>query len=422
MDRHCVNKVKSLLQWGKILFPLSSLRFYPPQFILRNPVLEGVMAALRDGHEVGVVFFYLKNMSNIPSDMKLMKDIKTCFRQEVLKGITSKNIITLHDFYGEGLTLFIKLDDESHCIAELDYMTKTIAQRVENSILELYPSFELNCQIGFMFIDRKEASIQDAVARAHRGAIAMAEKRVRSDYNDMVNTINRIIRQKGIRIFAQPIINVSTNEIHAFEYLTRGPIGTELESPLQLFSVARQTDRLYDLEMMVIEKSFEQIRATRPRQNIFINCTPLTMENIRFPGDIKRLLQKFSSIIPSQITFEVTEHDSIDGLKNFIYNLKLLRLMGFQIAVDDTGAGYSSLSTIGEIMPEIIKIDRSVIENIDQNSIKESMLKGLMLVAREAGSLVVAEGIENEAEASVLTRNKVDLAQGFFYAPPAAIV
>ena len=88
--------------------------------------------------------------------------------------------------------------------------------------------------------------------------------------------------------------------------------------------------------------------------------------------------------------------------------------MGFKIAVDDTGAGYASLNTISEIMPDIIKIDRSVIENIDKNSVKESMLKGLILVAKEAGSLVVAEGIENQEEASVLTRNNVDLAQGIF--------
>lgn len=73
-------------------------------------------------------------------------------------------------------------------------------------------------------------------------------------------------------------------------------------------------------------------------------------------------------------------------------------------------------------MPDIIKIDRSVIQNIVKNSIKESMLKGLLLIAREAGSLVVAEGIENEDEASVLTRNNVDLAQGYFYARPSVLI
>lgn len=73
-------------------------------------------------------------------------------------------------------------------------------------------------------------------------------------------------------------------------------------------------------------------------------------------------------------------------------------------------------------MPDIIKIDRSVIQDIDKNSLKESMLKGLLLVAREAGSLVVAEGIESEEEASVLSRNRVDLAQGYLFARPASLI
>lgn len=116
--------------------------------------------------------------------------------------------------------------------------------------------------------------------------------------------------------------------------------------------------------------------------------------------------------------FEVTERDSIEGLNFFHDNINQLRKRGFRIAVDDTGAGYSSLHTISEILPDIIKIDRSVIKDIDTSKVKESMLKGLILIARETGSLIVAEGIEKKEEADVLKRNQVDLAQGYFYAKP----
>ncbi len=133
------------------------------------------------------------------------------------------------------------------------------------------------------------------------------------------------------------------------------------------------------------------------------------------------MLAKNKNISPSRITLEVTEQDSIEGMGNFIYNIRVLRTLGFRVAVDDTGAGYASLHSISEIMPDIIKIDCSVIQGIDSNGIKESMLKGLLL-AKEAGSLVVAEGIENEGEASVLSRNKVDLAQGYFYARPDTLI
>ena len=75
----------------------------------------------------------------------------------------------------------------------------------------------------------------------------------------LMETINQIISEQNIRLLAQPIFEVSTSKIKAYEVLTRGPAGTELESPLVLFSVARQMGKLYELEKIVLEKTFKQI-------------------------------------------------------------------------------------------------------------------------------------------------------------------
>ncbi|WP_335387147.1 EAL domain-containing protein [Neobacillus drentensis] len=428
MIRRYMEKVKNVMQWGKILLPHSFIRFYPPQFILRNPVLEGVTAAINNGHEVAVIVFYLKDMNEISELLspfqysQLIKQIKKVFRSTIEQQISKQDVITLHDFYGEGLTLFIKVDYIHHCLSEIDLIMRKITYSVETSLHKLYPTLQPEFESGYMFVEKKNYSIMHSVESARSQAIAMAEKRVKSEWTEMFYSIKKVISKKEIKLLAQPIIDVVTKEIRAVEMLTRGPAGTVLESPLQLFSVARQIGMLYELELLVIEKVLEQIKATKCRQDIFVNCTPITLGNMRFTRDLKKLMEQYKNISPMRITFEVTENDSIEGLKNFIYNIKILRLMGYKIAMDDTGAGYSSLSIISEIMPDIIKIDRSVIQNIDKNSVKESMLQGLMLIAREAGSIVVAEGIENEEEASVLKRNNVDLAQGFFYARPAALV
>ena len=413
------------MQWGKIILPFSSIRYYPPQFTLRNPLLEGVTEAFEAGHEVVVIVFKIRNQrdlieqTEIQQYSKLMKSMKKLFQSVVGQEVKPKEVLTLHDYFGEGISLLLKVDHDRHSISNIDIMIKNITDGVEQRFIKLHPSLYPVFEAGYMFVDKYDYSIQDSILKAHRQAIGMAEKREQSEINEMVLAINKIVTQKAITLLAQPIIDVATNEIYAWELLSRGPKGTVLESPLQLFTVARQTGRLYELELIVVEKMLQQVKASRCRQDIFVNCTPLTLGNIKFISDLKKLLQKYRGISPKQITFEVTERDSIEGLKNFAFNINVLRLMGFKIAVDDTGAGYSSLNTISEIMPDIIKIDRSVIENIDKNSVKESMLKGLLLVAKEAGSLVVAEGIENQEEASVLTRNKVDLAQGNFYARPA---
>ncbi|MFP5112785.1 EAL domain-containing protein [Bacillaceae bacterium C204] len=428
MIRRYMEKVKNVMQWGKILLPLSSIRFYPPQFILRNPVSEGVTAAINNGHEVAVIVFNLKDMNEITEQLgpyqygQLHKQIKKSFRKTIEQQISKQDIITLHDYYYEGLTLIIKVDYLHHSLSEINMIMGNIIYNAEKSLHQLYPSLQPEFESGYMFVEKKNYSIIHSVESARLQAIAMAEKRVKSEWTEMVYSIKQIISKKDIKILAQPIIDVATKEVWALEMLTRGPFGTVLESPLSLFSVARQTGMLYELEMLVLEKVLRQIKETRCWKNIFVNCTPLTLGNIRFTRDIKKLMQQYASISPQQITIEITENDSIDGLKNFIYNIKMLRLMGYKIAMDDTGSGYSSLSIISDIMPDIIKIDRSVISNIDKNTVKESMLQGLMLIAREAGSLVVAEGIENEDEASVLRRNNVDLAQGFFYARPSAFI
>ena len=425
MDCRYMKKVKSVMQWGKIILPLSSIRYYPPQFTLRNPLLEGVTEAFEAGHEVVVIVFKIRNQKDlieqteIQQHSKLMKNMKKLFQSVIGQEVKPKEVLTLHDYFGEGISLLLKVDHDRHSISNIDIMIKNITDEVEQRFIKLHPSIYPVFEAGYMFVDKHDYSIQDSILKAHRQAIGMAEKREQLEINEMVLAINKIVTQKAITLLAQPIIDVATNEVRAWELLSRGPKGTVLESPLQLFTVARQTGRLYELEMIVVEKMLQQVKASRCRQDIFVNCTPLTLGNIKFTSDLKKLLQKYRGIPPKQITFEVTERDSIEGLKNFAFNINVLRLMGFKIAVDDTGAGYSSLNTISEIMPDIIKIDRSVIENIDKNSVKESMLKGLLLVAKEAGSLVVAEGIENQEEASVLTRNNVDLAQGNFYARPA---
>lgn len=425
MDCRYMKKVKSVMQWGKIILPLSSIRYYPPQFTLRNPLTEGVKNAFEAGHEVAVIVFKLSNLHDLIEQadsqrhIKFLKNVKKLFQTVVEQTVNPKEFITLHDYYGEGITLVITVDHDRHSISNIDILLKKITDEVSETYFNQYSTAYPTFDVGYMFIDKYDYSIQNSIFRAHRLAIGMAEKRKQLEINEMLFAINNIITKRSITLLAQPIFDVATKEVRAWELLTRGPKGTALEAPLHLFSVARQTGRLYELEMIVLEKIFQQVKASRCRQDIFVNCTPITLGNIKFTSDLKKLLQKYKGISPKQITFEVTERDSIEGLKNFVFNINVLRLMGFRIAVDDTGAGYASLNTISELMPDIIKIDRSVIENIDKNSVKESMLKGLLLVAKEAGSLVVAEGIENQEEASVLTRNNVDLAQGNFYARPA---
>ncbi|MBM6618683.1 EAL domain-containing protein [Bacillus suaedaesalsae] len=409
---------QSIINWSKILLPYKKLRYYPPSFILRNPVVEGVEFCFKNGHQAAVIVFNQTDHHSV-NTKQYRNGLKECFKQSILEVFTDENIISLHNHSSDGHALIIKVHQKKkESFFEIEAFINNILASVMDKLENKYQGAHFSFETGYMFIEESKSLTTEAIERAYHQANAMAEKRIHSKYNDLLFEMTRIINNKDLQLLAQPIIDVSTKQIKAWEILTRGPKGTTMESPLQLFSIARQTNLLFELEVIVLEKAFQQIIKTGTSHLIFINFTPITLGSKEFINATTELLTKYTEIDPYKIIIEITERDSIEGYKYFTDNIKALRMMGFRIAVDDTGAGYASLHTISEVLPDIIKIDRSVIQDIDTNSVKESMLKGLLLIAKETGSIVVAEGIEKEGEATVLSRNNVDLAQGYFYAKP----
>ncbi|MRX73228.1 EAL domain-containing protein [Bacillus lacus] len=429
MDKGSWDTLTSRIKkWSKIFMPYKFLRYYPPQFVLRNPVLEGVYSAVSQGMQVAVIVFNLSNTKELQQQLEstqaaaFKEDFKKSFREALEGSAYREDVLVVHDHSSDGLILFLKNNEHKQNVVYIETFIKDISPAIKKGISKLYPYFDLDFDIGYMFIEKQHYSTQDAIFKAQQQAIAMAQKRVQSQYIEMVLEMRNIIHKRHLSLLAQPIVDLAENQVKGWEFLARGPENTPYEYPLQLFSVARQTNMVYDLELLVLEKAFLMIGESQCKEDIFINFTPLTLGNKRFVAALEKMLLEYPYIKPQQIIFEITERDSIEGLKFFHENIGSLRLKGFRFAVDDTGAGYASLHTISEIMPDIIKIDRSVIQDIDTNSVKESMLKGLLLIAKETGSLVVAEGIEKKEEAEVLSRNRVDLAQGYLYAKPGKLL
>ncbi|GKU83199.1 hypothetical protein NCCP28_25950 [Niallia sp. NCCP-28] len=427
MVKNYNKKITKLINWSKILFPTVWLKYFPPSFIIRKPITKGVRSAIKKGYEVMVIAYHIDNYDEMkqqlgPHDFQqYITGLKHIFQETVQSVLNTESVLSLHDFFSGNFTLLLRVDYRSETTGNVETSIRQIADKVQASSKEKQKIITASINAGYAFIEKDNIFLQEAIMKAHQVAFLMAVKRQSFKYDEMASTIKKIIINKEIRVLAQPILDMETKEVRACEMLTRGPCGTSLESPLRLFSIAKQMKCLYDLEMIVLDKTLEQIKSTTWQQDIFINFTPLTIGNHRFVRELMKKMKKYKEINPKRITIEVTERDSIEGLQYFIPNLRALREKGFRIAVDDTGSGYASLHSINEIMPDIIKIDRSVIQNIDKSSVKESMLKGILLIAKEIGSVVVAEGIENEEEASVLSRYNVDLAQGYFYGRPVSL-
>jgi EAL domain-containing protein (putative c-di-GMP-specific phosphodiesterase class I) len=127
------------------------------------------------------------------------------------------------------------------------------------------------------------------------------------------------------------------------------------------------------------------------------------------------------STIADRVVLEITERSSLDEVKDARSRVARLREMGFRIAVDDMGAGYAGLTSFALLEPEIVKLDMSLVRDVDQNATKQKVIRSMTALCKDMGMMVVAEGVETVAERDMLIDLDCDLLQGFLFAKPGRL-
>ncbi|MFJ7316234.1 bifunctional diguanylate cyclase/phosphodiesterase [Pseudomonas sp. NPDC098747] len=235
---------------------------------------------------------------------------------------------------------------------------------------------------------------------------------------EQLSALSSILTQGGLHSLFQPIICLSERRILGYEALTRGPSNSPLHSPIALFAVARQAGRLSELEIACRQSACRRFSEQQLPGKLFLNVSPESLlEAAHQPGRTLQLLQDLG-IPPSQVVIELTEQTPIDDFQLLQTALHHYRAMGFSIALDDLGAGYSSLRLWSELRPDYVKIDRHFIDGIHQDALKREFVGSILQIAKASRAQVIAEGIELPEELAVLTEMGVDLVQGYLLGRP----
>ncbi|WP_460142912.1 bifunctional diguanylate cyclase/phosphodiesterase [Pseudomonas sp. S3_B08] len=235
---------------------------------------------------------------------------------------------------------------------------------------------------------------------------------------EQLSALGSILTQSGLHSLFQPIICLSERRILGYEALTRGPSNSPLHSPIALFAVARQAGRLSELEIACRQSACRRFNEQQLPGKLFLNVSPESLlEAAHQPGRTLQLLQDLG-IAPSQVVIELTEQTPIDDFQLLQTALHHYRAMGFSIALDDLGAGYSSLRLWSELRPDYVKIDRHFIDGIHQDALKREFVGSILQIAKASRAQVIAEGIELPEELAVLTEMGVDLVQGYLLGRP----
>ncbi len=231
----------------------------------------------------------------------------------------------------------------------------------------------------------------------------------------------RRLEAPGIVTYFQPIFSVRRRLVVGLEALSRGvDLGGELIAPASLFKTALAEGRSEAVEAACREsavRTFAQLKAHRDEVLLFLNLDVAATANPESAAAELQALVYGAGLQPCQVAVEFLEA-RFDEPSRLAALAAALRRLGFLMALDDVGAGHSNLDRIPLFRPDIIKIDRSLITDVNADFYKQETLKSLVSLSRRIGALVVAEGIETEAEAVTALELGCDLMQGYFLARP----
>lgn len=225
--------------------------------------------------------------------------------------------------------------------------------------------------------------------------------------------ISAVVSDRDVDIALQPISDVRTGRLGGAEALARFRDG---RSPDEWFSEARDSGMSLELDRCTFNRALATVEHLPQHAYLSINATP----ELVLSGHLANDLLARGIPLP-RVVVEITEHARIEDYDAIREALAPLRTRGARLAIDDTGAGYASLSHVLRLRPDIIKIDRSLIAHVSADPARRSLITALVLLARDLGASVTAEGIETPSELETLATLGADHGQGYLLGRPSPV-
>ncbi len=231
-------------------------------------------------------------------------------------------------------------------------------------------------------------------------------------------SLSRLIGEELVTAVFQPIVDLQQAQVAGFETLTRPKPDCGFSNPAELFDAAEQGGMLWELEQLTRRTSFKAAAGWHAGALLFLNCSPSVFADARFAEEVRAMVSQTTGLSPGRVVLEITERTDqqhVDGLSK---QVAILKEAGFQIAIDDVGAGTSGLNRIMRLRPHWLKLDRDLVESIDKDRVKQNLIRFLVHFARLSGVKIIAEGVERAEELAVLMDMGITYAQGYYLGRP----
>jgi diguanylate cyclase (GGDEF)-like protein len=226
------------------------------------------------------------------------------------------------------------------------------------------------------------------------------------------------IENREIQPFYQPILDIKTGRIVAYECLSRLPYGQDVLRADQFIELAEKMGVIHRMDLIVIEKALLAMKKNAFDGLIFFNLSPRALVLKDFAQTLQRVVQE-SGIAPARIVFEITERDTVKNLTLLDGFLADLKAGGFGLALDDFGSGFSSFHYLRRFPLDYLKIEGDFIANLLTDKRDRTFVQSMHDLAVQLGLKVIAEFVESQEVLDVLDKMHIHYAQGYHIGRPA---
>jgi diguanylate cyclase (GGDEF)-like protein/PAS domain S-box-containing protein len=336
---------------------------------------------------------------------------------------------TVSRFGGDEFTILCENIDERGAKAVAERISESLSEPFLIDGRELFASASLGVSISRDHQLHAEAMLRDSDAAMYRAkeqgrsrfVIFDGGMRYRATERlELENDLRRAIERNELRLHYQPLVELDSGHIFGVEALVRWEHPRRgLLPPGQFITVAEDSGLIVPLGEWVMLEACRQARAWHDAGRdllMSINLSPRQLADPRL-ADVVRLIIDQSGVAASEVCLEITETAAVDAGMARLVELKAL---GVKLALDDFGTGFSSLNQIRRLPPvDILKIDRSFIEELGNRPADTAIVAAMIGMARALEVTVIAEGIEHDSQVDALKELGCERGQGFYFAHPA---
>ncbi|WP_299010545.1 EAL domain-containing protein [uncultured Shewanella sp.] len=229
----------------------------------------------------------------------------------------------------------------------------------------------------------------------------------------------KLTRQQSIRNFKikmafQPIIDIFKHTIIAYEALVRGELGESAKEVLSSVDACHQ----YQFDQQCRFRAIQTAVALHLKSQLFVNFCPNVVKSPALHMQSLEQLTNHFNFPKTQLVLELTESEEIIDLNKVIQLRQYYQENGLKVAIDDFGSGYAGLSWLVKIHPDVVKLDMSLVENVDKDKYKKAIIQGIIVTCNQLNIMLLAEGVETMMEYWTLKKLGIRYMQGYLFAKP----